>query len=440
MMKRAIIPALAIIVFGFVTASATIIHVPDDYLTIQEGIDACAPGDTVMVENDVYFENVTINTPISLIGEDRDNTIIDGSGAGDVILIQIDGVFISSFTIRNGGSGMDDAGIEIPYTDNCTIELCKFLDNNAGLYLYGSSYNSIKRSLFDSNTYGIYFYEWPEGPYVDNMENLIHNNIIETNTNQGIFFEHMMAYHNSNQVYGNRISDNSTGIYMIMSQENEISYNDILNNTGYGTIHEVCIGGGDLNQFHHNNFISNNGGDVQGANHGLGTDYWYSQADQEGNYWSDYSGPDNNGDGIGDIPYDVDGDECEDLYPLMEPLQAIIDGVVINGASEPVEGVHATAVGTSVDDFTNLDGEYTLDGLGAGNYDISFSHPEYTDMVEPGVPATPGHTTTLDVVMHQPSEIPTLTEWGLIITALSLLAAGTIAVVKDSKAALSKAG
>ena len=43
---------------------------------------------------------------------------------------------------------------------------------------------------------------------------------------------------------------------------------------------------------------------------------------------------------------------------------------------------------------------YSLEGLGAGNYDISFSHPVYQDTIIFGVPSTPDHTTPLDVVMR----------------------------------------
>jgi len=55
---------------------ATII-VPDIYPTIQAAINAASAGDTIYVRNGTYYENVVVNKTISLIGENKNTTVVD---------------------------------------------------------------------------------------------------------------------------------------------------------------------------------------------------------------------------------------------------------------------------------------------------------------------------------------------------------------------------
>ena len=54
---------------------ATIINVPSDYETIQGGISAAQEGDTVLVEDGTYFENLILDKDITLAS----HFIIDGN-------------------------------------------------------------------------------------------------------------------------------------------------------------------------------------------------------------------------------------------------------------------------------------------------------------------------------------------------------------------------
>ena len=59
---------------------------PEQYFTIQSAIDASSDGDEILVSSGTYYENINFNgKDIALIGEDRDNTILDGQNADSVV-------------------------------------------------------------------------------------------------------------------------------------------------------------------------------------------------------------------------------------------------------------------------------------------------------------------------------------------------------------------
>ncbi|MCG2825873.1 MAG: right-handed parallel beta-helix repeat-containing protein, partial [Thermoplasmatales archaeon] len=130
-----------------------------NYTTIQSAITASTSGDTIFVYDDSspYYENVVINKGISLIGENRETTIIDGYGSSEhglryTIYISADWVNVSGFGVRNG-----DYGIYLGYSSNNSITSNQIYNNSRfGIYLEHSSNNTVTSNQVHNNWYGIY--------------------------------------------------------------------------------------------------------------------------------------------------------------------------------------------------------------------------------------------------------------------------------------------
>ncbi|MCG2826296.1 MAG: right-handed parallel beta-helix repeat-containing protein, partial [Thermoplasmatales archaeon] len=170
-----------------------------NYSTIQEGITVASEADIVFVYSGTYYENVVIDKTITLIGEDRNTTIIDGNGTGDVVYISADWVNVSGFGVRGSGSANIhpnfDAGIEIRSSSN-TVTDCTCYNNHYGIYLYYSSNNNITTSVAYNNSYSIYLWYSSNNVITANQiynnehgielwyssNNILRDNILENNT------------------------------------------------------------------------------------------------------------------------------------------------------------------------------------------------------------------------------------------------------------------
>ncbi|RLF53416.1 MAG: hypothetical protein DRN24_01020 [Thermoplasmata archaeon] len=115
---------------------------------------------------------------------------------------------------------------------------------------------------------------------------------------------------NSNgcKIKGNDISCNVVGIYLTKSNENVVNKNYFSKNYC-----AVAIEQSKRNELYHNTFVDNEQQAYDDCNNSWNSTFG------EGNYWDDYNGIDNDGDGIGDTPYNISGGDNKDFYPLMEP-------------------------------------------------------------------------------------------------------------------------
>ncbi|UCE36032.1 MAG: right-handed parallel beta-helix repeat-containing protein [Thermoplasmata archaeon] len=206
------------------------------YTSIQDAINFSKDGDTVFVFNGTYYENVVINKTINLTGEDRDKTIINGSGNNDVVLVTKDWVNITGFTITGSGLNSIDAGIELNNVQNC-----KFFNNNVsnnyyGMHLYESNWNIITcNDVSSNNEVGIYLEK-------SNMSTISDNNI--SNNYYGIF----PYYSKGHNISGNKVYLNEHGIFAIISDLNDIYLNTLYSNS-YAIV---------LSTSNNNNVINNN--------------------------------------------------------------------------------------------------------------------------------------------------------------------------------------
>jgi parallel beta-helix repeat protein len=164
------------------------IIIPDQFPTIQEGIDNSNPGDIIFVRSGIYKENLVIDKErLYLLGEDKFNTVIDGNQEGCTINLTSENTIIENFTIIGGGFDHDvfrnffRAGIRVTGSNNIIFNNI-FKKNRLGISGVRVSNLTIKNNTFIEDGITFTCYENDGRPKIK-LKYYVHN--IENNTVNG---------------------------------------------------------------------------------------------------------------------------------------------------------------------------------------------------------------------------------------------------------------
>ncbi len=205
---------------------------PADFSLIQDAIDASSDGDSIVVANGVYVEQLVIDKSLSIVGENKSLTIVDGDFLdGDTVVVLADGVCLSNLTVRNCGEQKGNCGVWIG-ADNCCIEECVIRNNGAfrfcfeqgGIVVFSCSNVSILRNIFTQNMEAaIYLHH-------SNYCRIEDNNMFE-NSYLGIV-SNASSY---NRISGNDVFDNVCGMtFWPYSSHNQVVNNYVHDQPGCG--------------------------------------------------------------------------------------------------------------------------------------------------------------------------------------------------------------
>ena len=323
---------------------------------LQALVDRARPGDRVTVPAGAYTGDLFIDRPMTLMGIGRPTLI--GSGTGSVIRVRASDVTIDGFEIdgrRGGDLGRDSAGIHVAAA-RVTIRNCAVREALFGIYLLAAD-----DAVVEGNTVvgipGLQPGESGSGIHVWNSQRfrVSHNEI--SRTRDGIYVQssshgsvtdtqardlryglHYM-YSDDNRFEGNTFENGAAGAALMYSRRIIFRRNRFVRNRGFasvGLLLKACddvvaednliadnargifVEGSYRNQFRRNVvamsdtalvIYDSNGETVFEGNAFIGNLTPLSLSGRrtdtrfDGNYWSDNTQPDFDGDGVADAPY-----------------------------------------------------------------------------------------------------------------------------------------
>ena len=335
--------------------------------SLQDLVRSAEEGDVIEVGPGEHAGPIRIERTIILRGAGGS---IDGQGVGRVVSIAAPGVRLEGLTIHNSGSEVGDSdacvylepsavgamvlenvlydcafGIWVHETDSARLianrirgrEGVRITDRGNGIQLHDSSHllvsgNSIsgardgiyvgatvdsviERNETHDQRFGIHYMYSYRNTIRDNRSSgntvgfalmgslhlVVTGNRAHDNARNGLLFRDVQFC----RIEGNRLERNGTGLFFFSSTENEILENEVIDNE-LG----IKVWAGSRRNRVEGNLVRGNRQQIFYV--GAEDQIW--GAGGRGNRWGDYLGWDQDGDGVGDRPYRVNGLKANLLY------------------------------------------------------------------------------------------------------------------------------
>ena len=334
-----------------IVQASSVIIVPDDYPTIQDAVGNATAGDTVYVRAGTYSGWIWINKSLTLVGESSKNTTVALSGGPSISI----GLWITASNVTVRGFHFIDSGLVcmVGVDGRSSITTGVVIMNNIIETKLGNDplvvIGSEDDKIIGNTILSARALSW-EGGSTISLEGADNCLVAENNVVAG--WTGLIIVGNNNIIAFNNVTNqtDNSGDHCggITLEGPSTANNTVVGNTLVDNEYGVsCWHSTQDNVIYHNNFIDN----VHQAYSQSPLNNWDDGYPSGGNYWSDYNGTDQfsgpyqnvtGSDGIGDTPmvvmplpksiYDTwSSIEFADVYPLINPVGAIVGDVNLDG-------------------------------------------------------------------------------------------------------------
>jgi nitrous oxidase accessory protein len=325
---------------------------------LQAALDSLANGATLRLSPGVHRGPIHIRRPLVLIGDA--GAVIDGGGQGRVITVDGPDVVLQGLTVTGSGIRLatEDSGIFVTEQgDRARVRENRLQGNLIGIYLKGPEDAVVRGNIIEGRRdlrvnergNGVHLWNTPGSRVEDNDIRWGRDGIFVTTSRTNVFrgnrlrdlrFAVHYMYTNASEVSGNLSSGNHIGFALMYSSHlrvtDNVSSGDRDRGIMFNYANQSDIGGNqvragpdkcvfiynsNINQIHDNHFEGCNigihftAGSEQNRMWGnaflnnrtqvkyVGSRHLEWSKDGRGNYWSDHTAFDLDGDGLADQPY-----------------------------------------------------------------------------------------------------------------------------------------